>query len=173
MRKTLGIMSLAAMGLAAATFAAKAEPEGAGRPGRGEGRHQRVVEYLGLTEEQQATWKSLHEQHKGEMEPLRQEGRDLHQQLRAAMDAENPDPAAVGTATLALKEHREKVKAAREAFEGRLMGVLSAEQKTKFEAFKASHGPRHGRPGFRGRRGPRPGGPSDGSPEAPGPPVEG
>jgi len=102
------------------------------------------------------------------MEPLMQEGRELHQRLRAAMDAENPDPAAVGAATLALKQHREKVKAAHEAFGERLKGVLSDEQKAKFEAFKTAHRAGPGRRGgFKGHRGPKGGRPAESTPAAP------
>src|SRR5713226_3652880 len=99
----------------------------------------RAAEYLGLTADQQATWKSLFEQHKAEIQPLRQERLQLHDRLKAAVSAENPDPTAVGEATLALRKHREKMKAVHQAFETRLTGTLTPEQKTKFEALKAAH----------------------------------
>ena len=169
--KTLGITTLAvavlAGGSALVTAQATQGPGGPGRHGRGDGMG-RIVEYLGLTAEQQATWKSLHEQHRTDMQPLREEGRELFQRLKAATDAENPDPATVGSATLALKQHREKVKAAQQAFEAQLTSILTPEQKTKFEAFKASH-PRGGmRGGHRGRPGP-----GFGAPDQPAGNVEG
>ena len=176
MKKILGMTMLAAtVGAAGLAWAAveTERPGGPGRPGRGEARFERMAEYLGLSEEQQATWKSLHEQEKTEMEPLMQQGRELHQRLRAAMDAQNPDPAAVGAATLALKQHREKVKAAHEAFGERLKGVLSDEQKAKFEAFKTAHRGDHGRRGgFKGHRGPKGGGPAE-APSTPAAPTRG
>jgi Spy/CpxP family protein refolding chaperone len=173
MKKILGMTTLAATVLAAGLAWAAVEPQRPGRPGRGAARFQRMAEYLGLTEEQQATWKSLHEQQKTEMEPLMQQGRELHQRLRAAMDAQTPDPAAVGAATLALKQHREKVKAAHEAFEQRLKGVLNDDQKTRLDAFKASHrGGPGGRGGFKGHRGPRGGGPAE-TPSTPAAPTQG
>jgi Spy/CpxP family protein refolding chaperone len=134
-----------------------------------------MTEYLGLTEEQQAAWKSLQEQQKAEMQPLMQEGRELHERLRTATEAENPDPTAVGAATLALKQHREKARAAHQAFTEKLTGTLTPEQKTKFEAFQASHRGGHGRPGgFKGRRGPRPGRPnSPPAGEDPAAPIKG
>ena len=49
-----------------------------------------MAEYLGLTEDQKATWATLREEHKAEMAPLREEGRGLHTSLRSAMDATNP-----------------------------------------------------------------------------------
>jgi Spy/CpxP family protein refolding chaperone len=138
MKKSLGVILVATTILSAgAMMVLAAAPEGSeveGRHGAGQGR---LVEYLGLSEEQQAAWKSLREQHKTEMEPFRQEGRDLHARLRAAMKADNPDPATVGSAVLALKQHREKAEAARMAFHSRLAGVLNDEQKAKFEALSA------------------------------------
>ena len=134
-------------------------------PSRGpERRLGRAADYLGLSADQQANWKSLFEQHKAEIEPLRQERHQLHERLKAAMSAENPDPTAVGEATLALKSHREKMKAAHQAFETRLASTLTPEQKTKFEALKAAHhAHRH-----RGRQRGHQDGPPD--PEAPGKP---
>ena len=153
-KKTLGAASLAVALLAAGVGLAAAEPQGASSGHHGQDRVQRMVQYLGLSEEQQATWKSLHDQHRTEMEPLRIEARELRERLRIAMAATSPDPTAVGAATLAIKQHHEKVKASEEAFQTRLTATLSDEQKTKFEAFKAAN--RGGRgPGSRGHGGPK------------------
>ena len=158
MKRILGatVLAVGVLGAGAVLVAAGQEPARQGR--REDGRFQRMAEYLGLTEDQQAAWKALQEQNKAEMAPLRQEGRELHDRLKAATEAENPDPAAVGAATLALKQHREKAMAAHQAFTEKLTGTLTPEQKTKFEAFQASHRGSHGkRGGMKGQRGPRPG----------------
>jgi len=161
MKTIFGVMALAAGVLGAGAALVAAGPQGAARQGRGEGdRFQRMADYLGLTEDQQATWKSLQEQQRAEMEPLRQEGRELHDRLKAATEAENPDPTAVGAATLALKQHREKAMAAHQAFTEKLTSTLTPEQKTKFEAFQASHRGGYGKHGGKGQHGPRPGGPN-------------
>jgi Spy/CpxP family protein refolding chaperone len=153
MKKSLGVVLAAATVLSAGAMVVFAEAPGASDvQGPRGGRQGRLVQFLGLSEEQQTTWKTLHEQHKAEMEPLRQEGRDLHARLQAAVKADNPDPATVGSAFLALKAHREKAEAAQTAFHGRLAGVLNDEQKAKFEAFTARHGGRWG--GRGGRRAP-------------------
>jgi Spy/CpxP family protein refolding chaperone len=158
---SLGIaVALAGAGLARAD-AQDGSAEGRG----GERRGERLARYLGLNEQQQASWKSLHEQHETDMQPMRQEGRDLHQKLRTAMESSNPDPAAVGSAMLALKQHREKVKTAEKAFRGQLEAVLTPDQKSKFEALSAARGYGHGRWGGRGGHGPggagRKGGPDE------------
>src|SRR6266508_2827677 len=110
MKKILGMTTLAATVLAAGLAWAAVEPQRPGRPGRGEARFQRMAEYLGLTEEQQATWKSLHEQQKTDMEPrMEVRGVLLEGQGRP------PDPRRVGVLRVqgcpkALVQHREKVK---------------------------------------------------------------
>jgi Spy/CpxP family protein refolding chaperone len=145
MKRSLGVGILSIAVLAAGVGSAAAESQGATPQGRGQGRAQRLADYVGLSDEQRATWKSLHEQHKTEMAPLRQEGRDLRERLRSAMNVPNPDPTAVGQATLAMKQHREKVKASEEAFEARLTSTLNDDQKAKFDAFKAANHGGHGR----------------------------
>jgi len=142
MKKILGVASLSIV-FAVSSALAQAPPA----TGRVGARFQRLADYLGLTEAQQASWKSLWQQHQTEMQPLRQEGRGLRQNLKAAMGVENPDPATVGAATLALKQHRDRMTAAQEAFTGRLTALLNPEQKTRFEAFKAFQktGPGFGR----------------------------
>ncbi|HXB54102.1 MAG TPA: periplasmic heavy metal sensor [Vicinamibacteria bacterium] len=163
--KSFGISILGvALAVTPVMAASAGAPADTGQSRGGERRLGRAADYLGLTADQQATWKSLFEQHKAEVEPLRQEHQQLHERLKAAMSAENPDATAVGEATLALKNHREKMKAAHTAFETRLASTLTPDQKTKFDAFKAAHhSHRH-----RGRRG----GQKDGqpNPEAPGKP---
>jgi Spy/CpxP family protein refolding chaperone len=165
MKKTLGITMAAAV-LAAGVGWASAQPQVGGQ---GKGRGQRMADTLGLSEEQKATWASLHEQHKTEMAPLREEGRGLRNSLRSAIGAANPDPTAVGNAALAMKEYRNKMRAAEEAFHTHLASTLNDEQKAKFDALKAAH---HGGRWFRGYRGHKPAGP-DASSSAPQAPVEG
>jgi protein CpxP len=117
-----------------------------------------LAEYLGLDAQQKTAWRQLQQQHRDEMKPLRDEGRDLRQKLRVAVNAEKPDAQAVGEATLALKAHREKMKASRAAFEQKLAALLTPEQKQKLDALQAAR--QFGRRGKRGRwggaMGPRP-----------------
>jgi Spy/CpxP family protein refolding chaperone len=165
-------MSILGVALAATpVLALNTEPPADAGHSRGaEQRFGRAAEYLGLTADQQATWKSLFEQHKAEIQPLRQERLQLHDRLKAAVSAENPDPTAVGEATLALRKHREKMKAVHQAFETRLTGTLTPEQKTKFEALKAAHHVhRHGA----GPRRHQDGQPAPEAPQNPPAPVQG
>ena len=146
---TLGtVASLAA--LAAAGPVAGDETR-AGR--RGGGRGVALAEYLGLTEQQKASWQALHEQQRQQMKPVLEEGRALREKLRAAIEAKEPDPRAVGEATLAMEAHRRQVRATREAFQSRLEDLLSPDQKQKLEAFEAARRSMGG--GRDGHRGPR------------------
>jgi Spy/CpxP family protein refolding chaperone len=156
----MGIRGLAGLSLGIAVALAgagraRADAQDGSANGRAGRRGEFLARYLGLNEEQQASWKSLHEQHQTDMQPMRDEGRDLHQKLKETMNAPSPDPAAVGTAMLALKQHREKVEAAEKAFRDQLEALLTPDQKAKFEALSAAHGFGHGRWGGRGGHGPR------------------
>ena len=112
-----------------------------------------LAEYLGLTAEQRVRFEAARAEHWKEIEPLRAEGRDLHGRLRSALEARDPDPATVGKAMLAVKQHGERMKASAEAFRARMKSELTPEQQQKFDAFEAARGV--GRAPH-GRRGPRP-----------------
>jgi Spy/CpxP family protein refolding chaperone len=112
-----------------------------------------LAEFVGLTAEQRERFETLRAEHQKEIAPLRSEGRELHEKLRSALEATNPDPTAVGTAMIAVRQHGEKMKASADAFRGRLKAELTPEQQQKLDAFEAAR--RAGR-GRHGRRGPRP-----------------
>jgi len=125
---------------------------------RSEGRGAALADYVGLTPEQREQWKALRKEHDKEAQPLRLEGRELHEKLRAALEADKADATAVGKAMLALKDHREKVKASQEAFRARLRAQLSPEQAQKLEALEAARNFGRGERGGHRRTG-RPGRP--------------
>jgi Spy/CpxP family protein refolding chaperone len=115
-----------------------------------------LAEYVGLTPEQRQQFKALREEHQKETQPLRAEGSELRERLRAALETDKADEAAVGKAMLAMKDHREKMKASRDSFRARLRAQLTPEQAQKFDAFEAARRFGHGE--GRPRRGP--GGPN-------------
>jgi Spy/CpxP family protein refolding chaperone len=149
---------MAILGAALGAVPAAAQPAG---PGPGEGRRgkrgQAVIEYLGLSAEQQQQWRALHKQHREEMKPLFEEGRTLRQRVRESLEANEPE-VVVGEAVKAAYAHRQLMQKEREAFQEQLKSVLNEEQQVKFEAFKAARGLRgKGRPGRGGGWGGRPG----------------
>jgi Spy/CpxP family protein refolding chaperone len=140
MGRTFAVAVAAVLGLALAA-AAQEPPPGRGPEGRQDGRAgrgHRLVEYLGLDAQQQAAVQKLREQQRDEMKPLWAEGGELRRKLREATEAEKPDALAVGEATLALRAHRDKMKAQHAAFEQKLVALLTPEQKQKYEALKAA-----------------------------------
>lgn len=150
-------IAVAVLGAAIAAPAG-AQPAGQGRPeGRRGHRAGALIEYLGLSAEQQEQWRTLHQQHREKMGPLREEGHALRQRVREALEANEP-AVVVGEAVKAAHAHRQQMQKEREAFEGQLKSLLTEEQKEKFEAFEAARRARGmGRPGWGRRRGGRPG----------------
>ena len=141
-----------AVGLGGGVALAQPPPE-PGKGARPGDRGDRMIEFLGLSAEQQASFKALRDEERKQTEPLRAEGRELHETLRTLMEQDNADPTALGTAMLAVKQHNAKMKASRAAVEAKLKAKLTPEQKQKFEAWKAAREarPRHGgRDGFPG-----------------------
>jgi Spy/CpxP family protein refolding chaperone len=150
---------VALLGLALLASAEERRP-GAGREGDRQGRQEsrsaRLAEYLGLDAQQTAAVQQLQQQHREQMKPAWEEGRELRRKLREATEAEKPDAQAVGEATLALKAHHERMKADRAVFEQKLAALLTPEQKQKLDALKAARGfERHGRGRGLGHPGPK------------------
>jgi Spy/CpxP family protein refolding chaperone len=117
---------------------------GPGHPGPG---MDRIAEALKLTDAQKASWKELHEAHRAEMKDTFEEGRRLHEAVRAALGEPTPDAAKVGRAVIAVEKHRQRMEAGRRSLEEKLTALLVPEQKTRFETLRAMHGPG---PGARG-----------------------
>jgi Spy/CpxP family protein refolding chaperone len=138
MKRKFGIVMLG-LTVAAGGVGLVAAAEGQRGSERGERRGDWLAQELSLTAEQKASFKAMREQHQTEMQPLWEEGRALHEKLRAALQAENPDPQAVGEAAIAVEQHRKALEAAQTAFHERLAAQLTPEQKAKFDALAERH----------------------------------
>jgi len=97
-----------------------------------------LVEFLQLTPDQIAAWKQIHAETAAALKPLRASAHDLRTQLRDAVSAPSPDPAAVGKLAIELHKAQEQIRAARAESEAKLAAVLTPEQKAKFDAFRAA-----------------------------------
>lgn len=166
-----GFLGAAAAILSVATIGAiaSAQPAETGNETRrawgGGGRGARLAEYLGLTDQQKAEWRTLRDQERAQAKPMMEEGRALRKKLRDAMNAQSPDPKAVGEATLALQAHHKTMQAERSAFRQKLEAVLDPAQKEKLKAFEAARGWGRGTGrgfGGRGLRGERQAPPTEG-----------
>jgi Spy/CpxP family protein refolding chaperone len=124
---------------------------GPGGPGRGP-HGGRFAEELGLTDDQKAQMESLRKKNQETLKPLADAAREAHEAFRAAMDGDNPDPAAVGQAALAMRSAEKALRAAHEASFEQMKSILTQEQRDKLDAKRKEHQLR----GPRGDRGDRP-----------------
>ena len=128
--RTIGI-GIALVMIAGMAFAQA--PAGPPRPGLAA-----LVNYLQLTPDQKAAWRQIHQETAAAIKPLRENAIDLAKQLHTAVTASTPDQAAIGKLALALHSVRDEIRTTRKSSEEKLAAVLTAEQKTKFEAFLAA-----------------------------------
>ena len=145
--------------LALLPLAAFAEP-GFGHRDRGPGRGMfPPPDYLDLTDEQLEAAEAIRESVRAEMGATRDQQRSLREQLKAALDGDNPDAATVGQMVIDMHALRAQGRAVMAEAEGRFAALLDAEQREKWENFKQlrenRRGPRHrGGPGGRFGGGP-------------------
>jgi Spy/CpxP family protein refolding chaperone len=140
-------------------FGAGAEGEAGGPPP-----FRRLAFFLDLTEAQVSQAQAIFEAARAEAQPLREQRRTLLEQLRAALDAAEPDPAAVGALVIDLDANRQALRAVHEGALDDFEAILTPEQLERFEVLREARRVfgRHGRHG----RGP--GAPGPGAPPAPG-----
>lgn len=149
-----------ALGLLLAGSAAAAQEFRAGREGAPGRSLKAALATLDLTDAQKEKVRQLLESERPKYESLRQEGRAARQALRAAADAPDVDPAAVGAAFMSVRAHAKTVRAEREASKLKLEALLTPEQKGRLEGWLEAHrrmrrGPGAGM-GRQGRPGPPP-----------------
>lgn len=127
-----------------------------GGPGFGPGREggpggppiEMVAEHLGLSDEQKAQWKAIHEKARETGQPLMKAAGVAKEAFDKALEAENADAATVGQAAIAMKNARNQVEAHHKATMEAVKAILTPEQAAKFEQMQKHM-----------MRGPGPGGP--------------
>ena len=111
---------------------------------------ERLTRTLGLTPEQQVTLGRLQSQLETTVRPLAASMRSAHEQLRTLLDADAPDPAAVGTQAIAIDRARDAMRAAWERFESDFNASLTETQRAAYRVLQET---RPGRGYFGGRHG--------------------
>jgi Spy/CpxP family protein refolding chaperone len=162
MRKTiLAVLGGATLALVVGAAAGSAQSPPPGERGPWMGRAEHMARFLGLSEQQQDQIRKLMDERRTEHQALREKAEQAREQLRQALEAANPDPAAVGE--LAIEGHRlrQQERALREAQDEAIRGLLTADQRARFDAMKALReggmgGPGGRPPGPRHDRGPAP-----------------
>ncbi|HLJ74314.1 MAG TPA: Spy/CpxP family protein refolding chaperone [Thermoanaerobaculia bacterium] len=98
----------------------------------------RVTEYLQLTAAQQTAWDNARADFESASAPLferiRQSGRDME----VALKNKSADACTIGNMMLAQQAIVDQIRTQKEAFDQRLESILTPDQKTKYEAFKAA-----------------------------------
>jgi len=129
--------------------AATARPD-FGRGGRGHGRggpEQRIeflAEYLSLTAAQKASVQRLQDGLEAQIEPLREEQKRLHGEVREALD-NDADAATVGALVIAQHEGREKIHVLMEEHAAQIKALLTPAQVSRWNALKDAREARRGR----------------------------
>ena len=136
----------------AAAAMGQAQAGDKGLAGGGPGAHfghgfrgDRLANELNLTDKQKATWKQLHEQHFQSIQPLIEQERQIHTQIREQLDSGNADAEAIGKLMISGHDVRKQFQTSREELEAKLSQVLTPEQKAKFDALKQQRQERRGR----------------------------
>jgi Spy/CpxP family protein refolding chaperone len=129
--------------LTAAIAATAAAQPGPPPPPRGDA----LANYLQLTDAQKSTWQTARASFEAAVKPLHDQQRAAHEQIEQALSSASPDPTAIGKLMISGKQLGDQIKAAHDALDATLASTLSAEQKAKFEAFKAARPPHPPHPG--------------------------
>lgn len=117
--------------LAAAAFAQPPHRMG-GRPGETKA----LAEYLGLSDDQVTRLRNINRDAMKQAQPSRDQMREKARALRQAMDAANPDPAAVGRATIEMQQLRKTERESMNQVRQESLNVLTTEQRTKLAALE-------------------------------------
>jgi Spy/CpxP family protein refolding chaperone len=97
-----------------------------------------VAEYLGLTPEQGDAWRALMETLKTQQQALADQVQPLEEQLREALQATTPDPAAIGALVLQIHALRDQMRVNEEAYRSGFEALLNEEQKQKLHVLRAA-----------------------------------
>ena len=137
---------LAASAVCVGALLAGAQPADGPRDSRlglGGLRGDSMARALDLTEDQKAAFRELLEQQRPQIQELRDQMRENHEKLTAALESDNPEPAAVGQTVIQGQALRKQAEVQREQTNQALRALLTPEQRTKFDALNSlrEHGP--------------------------------
>ncbi len=130
---------------------------GFGPGGKGAPPIEMIAERLGLSDEQKAQWKAIHEKAREAGQPLMKAAGASKEAFDKALEAKNADAATVGQAAIAMKAARSQVEAHHKATMDATKAILTPEQAAKFGEMQKHmmRGPGPGAPqGMRKRQGP-------------------
>jgi Spy/CpxP family protein refolding chaperone len=95
-------------------------------------------QYLQLTAAQQTAWESARRDFRDGAKALFERQEQLGQQAEAALKEKSADACAIGSLMIAQQAVNDQIRSARQSMMQKFESVLTPEQKTKYEAFKAA-----------------------------------
>lgn len=100
--------------------------------------HRELGEYLQLTAAQQSAFENAHADFRTATAPLFERWAQLGHDTEAALKNKSADACAIGNMMIASQAISDQIKAQKSALEQKLEAVLTPDQKTKYEAYKAA-----------------------------------
>jgi Spy/CpxP family protein refolding chaperone len=98
-----------------------------------------LAEELGLTDEQKAAVKQLHEELMAQAKPLIEQHHKQMEEIHSLLDAGNASAEEIGTKVIAAHETGNQLKALHDANKDRFTALLTEEQRAKLKELEASH----------------------------------
>jgi Spy/CpxP family protein refolding chaperone len=155
MKKTITIGGAALSALLSCSIAAHAQEPGPRGPRDGQDRPggpggpppiEMLAKRLGLSEDQKAQLKALHEKSQETNRAVFDSARQAHRALDAALEGASPDPATVGQLAITMRAAEKKADAARQAEREEMKSILTPEQREKLDQGPRGFGPPPGGP---------------------------
>lgn len=115
---------------------------GHGHAGSGPGfeEHARhMAEALGLSEEQRAAGRALHQEIAAAAEPLMEEKRRYHEEILGLLAADRPDATAIGERVIAAHAAKQRLRQLHESGMERFKALLTDEQKERLSELRQRH----------------------------------
>ncbi len=98
-----------------------------------------VATMLGLSDQQKAAARKLHDEAAARATPLQEQARLQHEEIEAMLESGSADPTELGHRMIAMHATHKKLRALHEQTMARFSAQLSAEQRAKLEKLHKKH----------------------------------
>ncbi len=105
---------------------------------------ERMIEALGLTEEQMEQIDALKQEMKSTVEPLHQQREEIREALKAELELEEPSAVEVGQLVISKRDLSREARQVRESFRESFQAILTPEQLEQLEELKERRHSRRG-----------------------------
>lgn len=100
----------------------------------------KIADTLQLTPDQKTQFDGIHAELAATVTPLFAQSKAAHDQLRTLLNADTPDPVAVGNQAIAAHSLEKQIQAAHQAAIQKVGAILTPDQKAKFDSIMTDHG---------------------------------